>query len=72
MDDGHANYTKDAYPGPPEWQDLSDPDTWEQGGGTFYGAPGRHIAGSSTGMGSLLVLAAIGLFVMYADAKVPR
>lgn len=73
MDDGHAN-THDAYPGPPEWKNLHDPASWEQGGGTYRGKPGRGIAGAglSTGDGSILVLLALGALVLCADKKVPR
>lgn len=73
MDDGHANYTADAYPGPPEWKDLHDPASWEQGGGTFRGAPGRAVAGESAAGGiSLGMLLVIGAVILYADRKVPR
>ena len=74
MDDGHANYTNDQHPGPPEWKNLSDPESWEQGGGTFRGAPGRGIAGdaSATGPGSLVLLCIVGALILFADKKVPR
>jgi hypothetical protein len=74
VDDGHANYTADAYPGPPEWKDLSDAASWGQGGGTFRGAPGRGIAGDATATGgvTMTMLLVLGALILYADKKVPR